>query len=425
MTGDIKPMGTGIKILLKVYNLGFSLALPFLHGNKRLQTGWHQRILEDLPETCDLWMHAASGGEAYLALEILRRLDVGPVKVLITTNTAQGLEILEKGFKDMPQGSIKAQARFCPFDKPAFMARFVGILTPKLIVILETELWPGMLSAAKKGGVPVLLVNGRISPKSLKGYLRVKGLFRALAPNTVMAISDDDAARFKALFINSEVGVMPNIKFDRLQAAVQTPKTPVLAQFLTANAPFVVLGSTRQEEESQVLDIIDGLKREHPGAIIGLYPRHMERLPFWRETLQSRGLSFQQRSQLEGKLAPGNILLGDTFGELGQAYQCAAAVFVGGSLAPLGGQNFMEALAAGVVPVIGPSWKNFAWVGPGIVDAGLLRIEPDGHAVASALNEFLKSSLPKDEVKTRFSTYIAQNLGGTQMVCDKIKKLFN
>lgn len=424
MNGKAKPVGTAPRFLLKIYDAGFSLALPLLRKNKRLQKGWPQRVLEDLPEACDLWIQAASGGEAYLALEILRRLDLSGLKALVTTNTNQGLEVLEHGLAELPVNGVAAEARFCPFDKPAYMARYMAAVKPKVLVLLETELWPGMLYAARQEGVAVLLVNGRISPKSLKSYLKVKGLFRALAPDEIMAISANDATRFAELFPQTAVSVMPNIKFDRIQTAVADAATSELAGFLPKDAPLVVLGSVRKEEEEQVLAIIRDIRREHPKAVIGLYPRHMERIPHWRDLLRDNAIPYQLRSELKQPLVADSLLLADTFGELGQAYQCAEAVFVGGSLAPLGGQNFMEPLAAGVVPVIGPNWKNFAWVGKGIKRAGLLVVENTGYDVANALNDMLDDHLTKEEVKKRFSAYIAQNLGGTQMVCDRLKELF-
>lgn len=414
------------KVMLRFYGLNFMAALLFLRRNRRLQNGWSQRVLKELPGSCDLWIQAASGGEAYLAAEILQKLDSKNLKVLVTTNTVQGLEILQTAAKMTGvQNKMQIQTCFCPFDRPGYMRRYVQRISPQLIVLLETELWPGMLAAAQKQGVNVLLANGRISPKSLKGYSRVKGLFRALAPQAIMAISAEDAMRFQALFPDSVVSVMPNIKFDRIQAAVNAVSESALAGFLPEDAPFVMLGSTRKEEEPQVLEILKGVLAAHPQAVIGLYPRHMERVPFWREMLSQAGYVYNLRSQLTDTLVPGSVLLGDTFGELSQAYQYADAVFVGGSLMPLGGQNFLEVLAAGVVPVIGSSWKNFTWVGTDLVAAGLLVVAPDVAAVVAALNNMLEQKHSKAEIKERFAAYVAPNLGGTRMVCDKIKILFS
>lgn len=423
MNGKTKPIGMLPKFLLKIYDMGFGLMLPLLRKNKRLQKGWPQRTLNDLPEACDLWIQAASGGEAYLALAILQRLDIQGLKALVTTNTNQGLEVLQHGLDELPADGVAATAHFCPFDKPAYMARYMAAVRPKTLVLLETELWPGMLYAAKRQGVKVLLANGRISYKSLKSYLKVKNLFRTLAPDIIMAISANDAGRFEELFPQANISIMPNIKFDRIQTAAAEADVPALAKYLTANVPFAVLGSVRKEEEEQVLDIIRGIWREHPRAVIGLYPRHMERLTHWQNALRDNDIPYQTRSGLNTPLACGSVLLGDIFGELMQAYQCAQAVFVGGSLAPLGGQNFMEPLAAGVVPVIGSSWKNFNWVGQGIIDTNLLVVRQTGHDVAKALNDMLREHLPKNEVKARFGAYIAQNLGGAQIVCDRLKKL--
>lgn len=423
MNGKVRPVGRTSRLLLKIYDAGFGLLLPLLYKNKRLRNGWFQRVLGDLPDACDLWIQAASGGEAYLALEILRRLDMPGVKTLVTTNTNQGLEVLRAGLDELSVNGVTAEARFCPFDKPAYMMRYMTVVKPKVLMLLETELWPGMLWAAKRQGVTVVLANGRISPKSLKSYSRLKELFRALAPDLVMAISSADARRFKQIFPQTSVSVVPNIKFDRIRTTTNDSALPAVAKYLPDNAPFVVLGSVRKEEEAQMLTIIHDIWQQHPRALIGLYPRHMERIESWRTLLRDNGIPYCLQSELTAPLAAGSVLLSDVFGELGSAYRCAEAVFVGGSLAPLGGQNFMEALAAGVVPVIGPSWKNFAWVGQGIEEAGLLMVGQTASGVSAELNEMLTHHAPKDEVKKRFNEYIARNLGGTRMVCERLEKL--
>lgn len=413
-----------IKGLILLYNFGFSAAMPFLRKNKRLKNGLNQRLGYVLPGKSDVWIQAASGGEAYLALEILRGLAAESLRVLVTTNTDQGLEILTKGITELPAGSqIQVAAQYCPFDKPAVMDKVMDAVQPKLVVLLETELWPGMLWAAKQRKIPVLLANGRISYKSLRGYNYAKSLFAALGPGRIMAISDRDAARFGKIFTNSNISVMPNIKFDRINIA-EPCKNGILESFI-GTSPFVVLGSVRKEEEADVCALVTGLFKDNPGIIIGLCPRHMERVPFWREALAAAGIKYTLRSQLNRPLQPGSVLLGDTFGELGQAYRAATAVFVGGSLAPLGGQNFLEPLAAGVVPVIGLSWHNFAWVGERIVTDGLVQIAPDAVGVLKALDAYLKQPADKNEIKKRFNAYISANLGGVQMVCDTIKSVLD
>lgn len=423
MNGKAGPLGRTSRLLLKIYDAGFALLLPLLYKNKRLRDGWPQRVLNDLPAACDLWIQAASGGEAYLALEILRRLDMPGVKTLVTTNTNQGLEVLRSGLGELSRNGVTAEARFCPFDKPAYMTRYLAAVKPKVLVLLETELWPGMLWAAKRQGVAVVLANGRISPKSLKSYLRLKGLFRALAPDMVMAISAADADRFRQIFTQTTVNVVPNIKFDRIRTATAETGLPAVAEYLPGSLPFVVLGSVRKAEEAQILTVIHDIRRQHPHAVIGLYPRHVERIAYWRTLLRDNGMPYCLQSELRTPLGGGSVLLGDVFGELGSAYRRADAVFVGGSLAPLGGQNFMEPLAAGVVPVIGPSWKNFAWVGQGIAEAGLLLVGQTTGEVAGMLNASLTCHAPKDEVKKRFGEYIARNLGGARTVCETLAKL--
>jgi len=384
------PLPFGARMMLGLYGLAWRAALPGLRRNKRLREGWEQRVLSaGLPARADLWIQAASGGEAYLAWELLDRLaECAPTQgaarltVFVSTFTSQGLGILGQA-REALAARLDLVPAYMPFDLPGRMEQALKAIAPRAVVLLETELWPGLLAACRKTGVPALVLNARMTPKSLNGYMRLPGFWRAFSPERVLAVSDDDARRFKALFPLSRVGVMQNIKFDRLSFSPAAPKAEIAA-LLQEGAPFIVLGSVRKQEEDQVLAIARGLLERHPGAVIGLFPRHMERVKAWCEALGQANIPFARRSA--GQTArPGSVLVWDAFGELGSAFGLARACFLGGSLADLGGQNFLEPLAHGVVPVIGPSWSNFAWVGEEIFATGLVRQERDAQSVLDAL----------------------------------------
>ncbi|MEG6549778.1 glycosyltransferase N-terminal domain-containing protein, partial [Desulfocurvibacter africanus] len=164
-----------MSIARAIYGLGWTMAMPLLRRHKRLSQGYEQRTLQEpLPEA-GLWIQAASGGEAYLAAELLRALadEVPRFTALATTNTAQGLTILEQAAAELngDEQGRRLYTAFCPFDKPGTMARALFQVRPKVVVLLESELWPGLLTSCRKRGVPVVLVNGRMRPRSLAGYL--------------------------------------------------------------------------------------------------------------------------------------------------------------------------------------------------------------------------------------------------------------
>lgn len=417
----------------KAYDLIWRLARPVLNMNQRLTHGMGQRTLqESMPVEADIWIQAASGGECYLTREIVNTLPSitgsRSIKVLATTNTKQGMEILEKTAQDLSASkkNVSMQLRYFPFDAPSLMRSAIKSTRPKVAVVLETEIWPGFLRACKEESIPVLLANGRMNPRSLAGYLTAKKTFRELAPEAIFAVSEQDARRFGTLFGHDRVRTMPNIKFDRMISAGTTPRSRnPLSALIAPKTDFVVLGSVRKEEESDVLGMTALLHRSAPKAVVGLFPRHMERLEFWQEALDGQGLPWTLRSALRKTAEPGTIILWDTFGELIPAYGLAKAAFVGGSLAPLGGQNFLEPMTCGVVPVTGPSWHNFSWVGAEIFESGMAIRANDSEEVLNHLLSLLKKAPQRKSVAARAKSYIGDRKGGTKTVCKHIAHFIN
>ncbi len=414
--------------LFRLYGLGWRIATPLLARNPRLRDGFDQRMLADWPPgKADLWIQCASAGESYLAVQLLPRLGADlPLRVLATTNTLQGMEILnrfaESTAEDEPGMSI-ATAYF-PFDHPGIMDRAVRITTPGAMVLLESEIWPGLLYALKRQGRPILIVNGRLTERSLERYRIWPGIWRFLAPDRVLAVSRPDADRFSQLFGARRVSVMDNMKFDRVTIPDAGGLSPVAAVMPEA-VPFAVLGSVRQEEEGPAAAIIARLARDFPQAVTGLFPRHMERVPDWKAVLDRMGIPWRLRSDIRGPVAAGTVVLWDVFGELFAAYKRATAAFVGGSLAPLGGQNVLEPLMAGVPPTIGPSWENFAWVGRAVVDAGLVRVRPDAAGVAATLLTDLAHPPDRPAIRKAALAYVRRRQGGTDRACDLIRDHLN
>jgi 3-deoxy-D-manno-octulosonic-acid transferase len=216
---------------------------------------------------------------------------------------------------------------------------------------------------------------------------------------------------------------MPNMKFDRIGRDLSAGENRDLKGLISSGQPFVVLGSVRREEEEQVQEVIRHLLKRRPDIIIGLFPRHMHRVKTWHEKLHNISAASALRSETNGKVSSGTVILWDIFGELGAAYGISAAAFVGGSLAPLGGQNFLEAAVAGVVPVIGPYWDNFAWVGAGIFEQGLVKRAFSPLDVVDLLEKNIDNPEPRDNVRKLVGTYIKERQGGTAMICSCAAKI--
>jgi 3-deoxy-D-manno-octulosonic-acid transferase len=414
------------KAAFSLYGLAWGLGIPLLRLNRRLAEGYNPRCFRSRPAPADIWIQAASVGESLLAHELLKRLNPGrPVHVLVTTNTRQGMEILDKAIEDITPNdrNITVAATYFPFDKPGIMQRAVAHIRPRVMVLLESEMWPAHLAALKQAGCPVLVFNGRMTARSLKGYLRWPSLWQRFKPHKILAISDKDAQRFGRLFGPQRVTVMPNIKFDRLDLAPQpSGKINPLSSLVSNDAGMVVFGSVRRQEEDQVQKILLEIRQGHPMVNIGLFPRHFQRLNAWAAFLDAHEVPWCLRSAIDQPVAPGTVILWDTYGELTHAYQLAVAAFVGGSLAPLRGQNFLEPLTSGIRPVIGPSWEDFHWVGPEIIESGLVRIARNWREVVDLLaNDIARPSAPESVRETAYR-YLKDRQGGTAMACRVIEE---
>ncbi len=416
------------KTAFGIYDFSWRIALPWLRLNHRLAEGYHQRALQDkLPGVADLWIQAASVGESFLALEILKSLQVEhPIKILLTSNTRQGIDILDQALPERisHKNQIQTAVRYFPFDKPSIMAAAVVGIRPKLMVLLETEIWPGLLLALKAQRCKSIIVNGRITDKSLNRYLLWPSIWQTLRPDKVLAISPADADRFGRLFGRDGVDVMANIKFDRLAPSSSVDVDPnKIESILPAGFAFVVFASVRQEEESEVKKIVHEIARNRPQAVMGLFPRHIQRVKFWQDALTQLGMRWVLRSAVSNPVSAGTVILWDTFGELMPAYRLAQSALVGGSLAPLGGQNFLEALISGLIPVSGPSWENFAWVGQEIIDAGLLRVADDWRQAAALILQDMDAPRPHAAVIETAHQFFETRRGGTDQACRQIEAM--
>jgi len=412
-------------ILLSLYGLLWTAALPILSVSRRLREGWSDRLLRgEGPEQREVWIQAASGGEAYLAVEIIERLlSRRRGRILLSSGTSQGLGVLLGSLRQMPrmrEGS-SVRVRYFPFDMPRVMRKALKLWQPRVVVLLETELWPGLLWACREAQVPVVVINGRLSSGSLKGYGLFRGFWENAGPREIHAVSEKDGERFRKVFTTSPVRIMKNIKFDRISITEATAEpNHVYDSFLPKGTPLLVLGSVRKEEEGDVFKVIRIVTEVVPEAVIALFPRHMHRLKRWERVLESGRIPWERRSKAQGPLKGGTILLWDRFGELNRVYGRAQAVFVGGTLRPCGGQNFLEPLRFGLVPCIGPHWDHFGWVGRAIVDMGLVREVADWRGLARALAMDLKSPAARDMILPKVDAYLKARTGGAERAAEII-----
>jgi 3-deoxy-D-manno-octulosonic-acid transferase len=310
-----------------------------------------------------LWIHAVSVGEARGSALLVRALaeEFPGCHILVTCGTASGRETL----KSLHGESVTVA--WLPWDLPGSVRRFLEHHRPRLGLLVDTEVWPNLLAACREFEVPVLLANARMSEKSARGYARFPGLTRPAfaALSSVCAQSEEDAARLRALGA-ANIEVTGNLKFD---ATPDEAKLALGAAFRAAlgERRVLLLASTREGEEALLLDALGAPPAR---TLLLIVPRHPKRFDEVEKLLAGRGLAAIRRSAGMHAVEGAAVLLGDTLGEMDFYFGAADAAVVGGSFAPLGGQNLIEACAAGVPVVLGPHMFNFAEATRLALDAG-------------------------------------------------------
>jgi 3-deoxy-D-manno-octulosonic-acid transferase len=326
-------------------------------GAVRMMSGrhaeeWSERLARHLPavEPGGIWIHGASVGEARIVEELARGLRDArpnvPLSVSALTVTGRG---------QLPRPPLVDATFFLPFDFSGFPMRILGALRPRLLVIVETELWPNLLSEAQHAKVSVVTVNGRLSETKMASYRRLTRLYRPLLSrlNAVGVRSDADARRFRELGVPADrINVTGNVKYDLPTPEVDSEGLRRRLG-LASERPVFVAGSTAKGEDSQVLEAFSIARSGHPGLLLVLAPRHPERCAEVREIVRSAGHEVKSLSANDGS-PPRDVLLVDTIGQLKEIYSLASAAFVGGSLVPRGGHNVLEPAAVGVPVLYGP-----------------------------------------------------------------------
>ncbi|HEV2215733.1 MAG TPA: 3-deoxy-D-manno-octulosonic acid transferase [Terracidiphilus sp.] len=309
-----------------------------------------------------VWLHAVSVGEVLAVSRLVNELDraMPGYRVLISTTTRTGQQLARQRFGE-------ERVFYCPLDLPWAVRAYFRALQPKMLILAETEFWPNLLTACFRNGVPVAVVNARISDRSWPRYRRLRRFWRPLLVqcSSVMAQSATDAERLRALGCAPDrVAVSGNLKFD-VRAAGEAEITQRLRQ-LAPSQRFLAAGSTLEGEEALLLEAWPALLAADPNLILVLAPRHPERFSAVAELLRASGLQCARRSEWPQEpstpialLQAGQVVLLDSIGELASVYSIASLAFVGGSLIPAGGHNPLEPAQFGVPIVMGSHYANF------------------------------------------------------------------
>lgn len=357
-------------LVVFIYNLLLTIAYPILLLYlyiKALRTpGYRESLGERLgryaaPPGADgkrtLWLHAVSVGEAAGAAPLVRmwRERRPDWKIVVSTTTVGGMQMLRKTFS----GDVAAV--YFPFDFPWVIGRALRAINPSVLAIMETELWPNLILGCSRRGVPVLLLNARVSDRMAAAPGPARAMYRRLFPafRAIATQSDRDAERLRALGApDNLMSTIGNLKFDGVLPSADDAKQEALRKTLSPDgAPLFVAGSTHPGEDEMVLVVFRQVRDAHPSMRMVLCPRHVERAADVLRIVHDAGMNAVLRSRVEG--VPPEVVVMDTIGELRLLYAFATVCFVGGSLIERGGHNVLEPAAAGHAVFYGPHMANF------------------------------------------------------------------
>lgn len=309
-----------------------------------------------------IWIHAVSLGEVKVAAAIINALrQIRPdCSIVVSTTTESGRNMARETF------GKEIAIVYAPIDFVGSVRKALSIIRPDVMVFLETELWPSWLRQAHRMGIKTALVNGRISLKSIDGYLRFRFFFHEVLKNfdVFSMITDGDAGRIESMGADTKkIEINGNAKYDLLASTVDPSVEAEIRGVLNLNAEerVFVAGSTRKGEEAMILDAYEKILKDFPDTILLIAPRHIERTHEIGAMFESRGFEYQLRTDFSDgvKRRKKQIVILNTFGELFNAYSIGTIVFSGGSLVPFGGQNPLEPAIWGKAVFYGPHMDNF------------------------------------------------------------------
>ncbi len=384
--------------LLLVLVLGLPYWLLAMATNGKYREGLSERLgwvpdrLREGDARQTIWVHAVSVGEVLAASRLVNELSAcaPQYRVLLSTTTRTGQRLAR-------ERTGATHTFYFPLDFPWIVRRYLRTLDPVLLVLVETELWPNLLTACRKAAIPVAVVNGRISDRSLPRYMRLRGLWKQILSgiSIVLAQSEEDVKRLKAIGAPAgRVSFAGNLKFD-VRSAEPAAITTSLREKLPSGTRVLVCGSTLEGEEEILLDAFQQLQKTIANCVMILAPRHPERFGRVAQLLKNRGIQWVRRSnwmKRPAKIKPGTVVLLDSIGELGSVYALASVAFVGGSLVPAGGHNPLEPAQFAVPVVMGTHYANFR----AIIDT-LLQAEALKLATTETLVPMFENLLTDDE----------------------------
>jgi len=432
-------MSLGLRLLYLAYNVLVSVAsvivLPGLavwYGFKgkrragiRQRFGFFEKGFFNSRAEKTVWIHAVSVGETLAAIPLVELLKERnrDIQVYFSTVTETGQRIARERL------AFDDRVFYFPFDLPIVTDSIAHRMRPDAFVVVETEIWPNAVRSIYRMGVPVIMVNGRISPRSFRGYMRfrplvrlVLGLFAHFNMQTPL-----DAERIQLLGAPEDrVSVTGNVKFDQAFSSIKGPAgEPATRKSLGIDDDALVLmgGSTHPGEEAELIAAFRAILAEHKEAVLLIAPRHPERFDEAASILEREGIRYYRKSMHRGgRISGGQALLLDTMGELAGLYRVGDIVFVGGSWANIGGHNVLEPAAYGKPVFFGPHMHNFREIAAILKDSGAGIEVRDGGRLAKEALKLIEEPDRMEKLGTLAKATLQQNRGALARNAELIER---
>ncbi|WP_180180814.1 3-deoxy-D-manno-octulosonic acid transferase [Acinetobacter sp. YH01021] len=407
------------------YNAALALVKPLYQSRIRKRATDPEQLQQELTERFGpfqppknlhaIWFHVVSVGETNAAQPLIEHyLKLGH-PVLVTNTTKTGQARAKSLFLKAPYLDL-FQAVYLPADQKTLIREFYQKYQPKLLLLMETELWPNLLDQAPQFNVPTVLLNARLSEKSAKGYTKVKGLTRGMLQQLTQLLAQDIATqqRYIQLGIAAEkTQVLGNIKFDITAPERFIQQADQLTQeWQLGGRKIVTLASTHAPEEKEILSALKAALEADPYLVCIVVPRHPERFDEVFQAAQSLGLKIQRRSLGQHIKADTQVYLADSMGEMWLWYALSQACYVGGSLnEPGGGHNILEPIALNVPTVLGKNYFNFQTIVDEFVQSDAVAVVQNAQQAAEVLLELLQDPLKAENLNAAAQQIMQLNTG--------------
>ncbi|MFO1256925.1 MAG: lipid IV(A) 3-deoxy-D-manno-octulosonic acid transferase [Gammaproteobacteria bacterium] len=423
------------QIVRAIYSLLFIFGLPvillrLIMKSVKLpayRSRWRERFgCPSLSLTSSIWVHAVSVGEAISAVPFVRQIQkqFPALPIVVTTMTPTGSDRVKAAFsKELNQTIFHS---YVPYDIPFALQAFIKRVNPMALILMETEIWPNLITVCHDYHIPMMIANARLSPKSLKQYKMGRAIVKPLMEKItyVGAQSAMDSERFIEIGTPTEtVQTVGNIKFDMSWPPEVIQKGKALRHQLGTHRQIWIAASTHEGEEAIVLQAYHQLKSQFSDLLLLLVPRHPERFQKVAQLCETANLKIVKHTENIPCSNETDVFLGDTMGEMGTFYAASNVVFVGGSFAPIGGHNLLEPAALSLPILTGPHLHNFVYISEVLLAAGGATLVQNQDELVECIANLLRDPKWAHVQGQRAQTVVEENKGALERLMKLVCKL--